>query len=1312
MLIVPASIGLFGDGFPSTTTTASVIKSALMFDGTADYLKLTPSTAGSTSKATYSFWVKRSGVGDAELDIVNCETDTGTQRDGISFGDGSTADLLSVRFNDANDGHIKTNALFRDPTAWQHWVVAIDTGQSTAADRVKIYANGTQITSFATASYPSQGYVMQGFMQDDKSFIGTTVNENGYYFDGYLAEFIGIDGIQLAASAFGTNDSNGVWGPKDPSDAENIADWGGKNSFWLKFDDGNNIGKNSRPTTVSTVDGSYKIDKSLMLNAASSQYLSRTPHSAGNRRTWTFSAWVKRGQINTLSGVHLFGADRTGGYGDRITFGNGDTDDRFNVTFNDAGSGRLQTKAYFRDPTAWTHFVIAVDTTQSTASERVKIFINGVLLRSNDLETASYPAEDYDTAVNNTAAQMVGARGGSASQFMDGYLADVILLDGTAVSDASDFGGWDTNGNWVPVDPATKVAASAGTNGFHLKFDASGLLGKSSISSTNPSVSHLGSSTNGSTSTAYTFSSSSLGAAASNRTIVIAVGGGRATAGTRTVSTLTVGGSSATFIARKNSGAGNVLEFWSIAVASGTSADIVVTFSASMVTAGISWWRVLDAGNPISTDGNTASGWTTQAVTTIGQTGDVAFYAIYDEGNADAYAWSDATERSEHIDILSTRSFTSADYTFDAAESHAETATISGGSGNDNGFLGVTFSNNNSFASNSLAAANQVTDSPTNTAADNEGNYPVWNLAHSSIDHSTSVIDSVTEGNLRATVTSNNSSTIFSTMASPASGKYMIRFVNKDASNNSNILVGLQDTSQAMPAYNSSAGIASSGQRSVVYRFSGGYLYINGTNSHQYTTGASADNTLDLAWDAATGKVWIAVNGTWQDGEGNTGGGSTDIDGAGTGNVATLTSGYQYAIACSMWDTTSVFIDQDGGTLPTDFKRFNTANFPAPTVTDPRAHYATALYTGTAQSKTVRSCFDSTGTAWTPDWVWVKCRSDAGEHVLVDSVRGAANVLTPDHEAAEFVDVKAVTSLIEGGFTLGNGDDRNDSNDSAKTYVAWCMKAGGAPTVENDNTSSAMDDGSVFKSGVVQTSYTPSGSPSNYPQKMSIASHGGFSIVKYTGTGANATVPHGLSTTPTMVMVKPLTQAHSWAGYHSAYGTGSGNDKVFRWDTDHQGGDQAGAAWQNNPFANAHTITFGSQTGQNENNTPHIMYTWARTPGMIGIGSYAANADADGTTVVIDDGASGFRPAWLMVKNIVTGSRYWVMLDSARNTFNPTQNALITNETLAEATGYLVDFTANGFKIRVGGGTQLNTGTDTHIYLAFADQPFNLARAK
>jgi len=225
------------------------------------------------------------------------------------------------------------------------------------------------------------------------------------------------------------------------------------------------------PITMMSSDGSYIITHALKFDASSSDYLSRTPSSSGNRKTWTFSAWVKRSAItggpSSGDGVHLFGTDRGSGFGDRISFGNGDTDDRLNVQFNDTGDGRLQTKTYFRDPTAWTHFVVAVDTEQGTAANRVKIYINGTLLTASDLDTASYPAEDYLTMMNHTAAQHVGSRGGSASQFMDGYMADVIMLDGTAVSDASSFGSYDSNGVWGPVDPS---GLTFGTNGFHLDF--------------------------------------------------------------------------------------------------------------------------------------------------------------------------------------------------------------------------------------------------------------------------------------------------------------------------------------------------------------------------------------------------------------------------------------------------------------------------------------------------------------------------------------------------------------------------------------------------------------------------------------------------------------------------------------------------------------------------------------------------------------------------------------------------------------------------------------------------------------------------
>ena len=235
-------------------------------------------------------------------------------------------------------------------------------------------------------------------------------------------------------------------------------------------------------------------------------------------------------------------------------------------------------------------------------------------------------------------------------------------------------------------------------------------------------------------------------------------------------------------------------------------------------------------------------------------------------------------------------------------------------------------------------------------------------------------------------------------------------------------------------------------------------------------------------------------------------------------------------------------------------------------------------------------------------------------------------------------------------------------------------------------------------------------STSTNPKKMSIASHGGFSIIEYTGTGANATVPHGLDRTPDHIMLKPLTQDHSWAGYHTGLGTGAGNDKVIRWDTTTMG-DQSGDAWQNNPFATDHVITFGSQTGQNENTIPHIMYCWARVPGLIGIGSYAGNGNDNGAAVIVDDGAFGFKPAWVMTKRIEHNSGDWWITDSVRTTFNPMSKAIyIDNQAEEDAGDNRIDFLANGFKLRDDSARRntVSSGTNNFMYLAFAESPFSL----
>jgi hypothetical protein len=189
-----------------------------------------------------------------------------------------------------------------------------------------------------------------------------------------------------------------------------------------------------------------------------STLLSRTPSGAGNRRIWTWSAWVKKSS-DASSNNSVFCAGES-------------TDDQFNIFFRDViilqdetsnvANFTYQTNRKFRDLSAWYHLVVSVDTTQSTASDRVKIYINGT--QETSFSTSDDPAQNLETNVNRTINTSVGGRGYSNSSYFDGLLSHVHFIDGTAY-DASAFGQTDANGVWTIN---TSPSVTYGTNGFFI----------------------------------------------------------------------------------------------------------------------------------------------------------------------------------------------------------------------------------------------------------------------------------------------------------------------------------------------------------------------------------------------------------------------------------------------------------------------------------------------------------------------------------------------------------------------------------------------------------------------------------------------------------------------------------------------------------------------------------------------------------------------------------------------------------------------------------------------------------------------------
>ena len=216
----------------------------------------------------------------------------------------------------------------------------------------------------------------------------------------------------------------------------------------------------------------YDIDNSLKLESDNTERVNKasgTISSAGNRRTFTISFWTKRTEINGVK-QYLFEAGNSDSDTDRFTlrFGTADT---FDIQ---SSSTWLITNRYFRDTSAWYHFVIKVDTTDSTAANRIKLYVNGVEETSFSTDNRSSISQNNDFPVNNTEDHVIGNSQIEGSKYYNGYIADWIQLDGTAAA-PTEFGEFDEDsGIWKPKNPS---GLSFGTNGFWLDFGDSSNLG-------------------------------------------------------------------------------------------------------------------------------------------------------------------------------------------------------------------------------------------------------------------------------------------------------------------------------------------------------------------------------------------------------------------------------------------------------------------------------------------------------------------------------------------------------------------------------------------------------------------------------------------------------------------------------------------------------------------------------------------------------------------------------------------------------------------------------------------------------------------
>jgi hypothetical protein len=209
----------------------------------------------------------------------------------------------------------------------------------------------------------------------------------------------------------------------------------------------------------------YNLTRSLRTRASASANLTRTPASSSNQKTWTFSAWVKRGQLGTVQNI------LTARYPTASWFILGfQSDDTITVAVTAGSSVGSYTSAVFRDPAAWYHIVLAFDSTQATAANRTKLYVNAV---QQTFAFTNYPTLNTDYQINQNVQHTLS---GYSGQYFDGYMTEINFIDGQALTPSS-FGSTNTiTGVWQPK----KYAGTYGTNGFYLPFTDNSALTTSS----------------------------------------------------------------------------------------------------------------------------------------------------------------------------------------------------------------------------------------------------------------------------------------------------------------------------------------------------------------------------------------------------------------------------------------------------------------------------------------------------------------------------------------------------------------------------------------------------------------------------------------------------------------------------------------------------------------------------------------------------------------------------------------------------------------------------------------------------------------
>jgi len=619
----------------------------------------------------------------------------------------------------------------------------------------------------------------------------------------------------------------------------------------------------------------------------------------------------------------------------------------------------------------------------------------------------------------------------------------------------------------------------------------------------------------------------------------------------------------------------------------------------------------------------------------------------------------------------------------------------------------------NDWTPNNLAATDVVPDSPTN-------NFATLNSLVVSGGSPT-----LSEGNLKLVGSGTDYDTSYATIA-VTSGKWYAEFLYVSGDDRAMFGVVREDR---LYYVNGSAYIGSIDDTYGIDFRARAYTGTSATSSSgselfDATNFDTGDIGL-LCFDVDNGKLWFGrrdVSGSttiWYDSSGNNNGDPS----AGSNPTYTFTAtGSTWFIGCHDYNGTTLIANfgQDGsfaGSLTSQgasdaggigdfnyiesgFLALCTSNMPDITIgpgqdTQADDNFNTVLYTGNGGTNAI------TGVGFSPDWVWIKSRSNTTVHALHDVLRGT-KLLQSNATDGEQDNANYLTAYGADGFTVG---DSSNVNGSSRTYVAWNWKAGGTPTGDN-----SAGNGATPTAGSVKIDGSNFGSAlagSLAAKRLTANTTAGFSIVSWDASGVSSgTVAHGLTVAPDIIIAKPSDK--DGTNWFVQVPDVLANTNMLNLETT-GGSYNPGYAHFNDTVPTDEVFSFGGYLGGHADlgsDTEKIAYCFHSVEGYSKVGSYKGNGAADGTFIF-----TGFRPSFVFLKKSSGSGDNWSMYDNKRDTDNPVREYLIQNDTQAAGATDTVDFVSNGFKVR-NAGAYINTNTATYIYLAFAEAPFKFANAR